>query len=81
MSKVMAMWIMEGLWIFLSRADHAVLGHSLPFRNAGASRKEGNSAKQRLIVTVKIKKRLRGFDVGMAVEEMRAGGGGELRVI
>lgn len=73
MSKVIAMWIREGLWTFLSRDDHVVLGHSPPFRNAGASRKEGNSAKQRLIVTVKSKKILRGFDEGIVVEEMMGG--------
>ncbi|KAK8474963.1 hypothetical protein V6N13_010962 [Hibiscus sabdariffa] len=61
---------MEGLWICLSRDDHVVLGHSLPFRNAGASRKGGNSAEQRLIVTVKIKKRWRGLDGGMAVKKL-----------
>lgn len=69
MSNVIAIWIMEGLWISLSREDHVVCGHSLPFRNAGASRKEGRSAKQRRIMTVKIKKRLSGLDGCIAVEE------------
>lgn len=41
MSRVMAMWMIEGLWEFLSREDHVVSGHSLPFRNAGASRNSG----------------------------------------
>lgn len=42
MSRVMAMWMIEGLWEFLStEEDHVVLGHSLPFRNAGASRNSG----------------------------------------
>lgn len=43
-SRVMAMWIKEGLCEFLSIVeDHVVLGHSLPFRNAGASRNSGRS--------------------------------------
>ena len=38
------MWIKEGLKEFFSTADdHVVLGHSLPFRNAGASRNSGRS--------------------------------------
>lgn len=41
-SRVIAMWMMEGLCV-RSSGDHAVLKHSLPFRNAGASLNAGRS--------------------------------------
>lgn len=43
-SRVIAMWMIEGL-CSRSNGDQAVLEHSLPFRNAGASRNVGRSVR------------------------------------
>lgn len=43
-SRVIAMWMIEGL-CSRSDGDHVVLEHSLPFRNAGASRNAGRSVR------------------------------------
>lgn len=49
----MAMWMIDGL----SSEDPVVLGHSLPFRNAGASLNLGSSPEIAVVTIVKKMKR------------------------